>query len=61
MDMRSIAALSLLLVTLAIGGCASVPGYSPGAELNPYVCNDNEPNDHLAQLSVCRGGGLAPD
>jgi hypothetical protein len=52
--------IALLFLTLVIPACAVQPAQPAGVELNPYVCNDNEPNDHLAQLSLCRGGGLSP-
>ena len=52
--------IALLFLTFVIPACAEQPAQRAGVELNPYVCNDNEPNDHLAQLSLCRGGGLSP-
>ena len=58
--MKRFLATTSLLITLVLSACASAPGSSASAGFNPYVCNDNEPNDHLAQLSLCRGGGLAP-
>jgi hypothetical protein len=58
-SVRPIAAMSLLVVTLAMAACALPPGNSAGGESNPYVCNDNM-HTELAQYNLCRGGGMAP-